>query len=93
MIAAVIVLATHLVANVVVADPLTDRFQEVGTILIAVPPDLPVTIGWIYDPATNTFKNPNPTPDPAPAPPQPTLADLQAQLAELTAKINAFPTP
>jgi hypothetical protein len=41
------------------ADPSVDPAPE-GTILVGLPDDSPVNIGWIYDPATGQFTDPNP---------------------------------
>jgi len=49
-----------------------------------------VSIGWKHN-GDNTFTNPNPQPPPLPEPQQPSLADLQAQLAaiqELKAELD-----
>jgi hypothetical protein len=47
-----------------------------------------VSIGWLHN-GDNTFTDPNPPPD-LPAPPQPSLTDLQAQLAVIQAQISAL---
>lgn len=87
---AVVDIATNMVTNVIIADPIVDPHPE-GTLLVGLPEGSMVSIGWKYN-ADGTFANPNPPPpvvEPAPAP-QPTLADLQAQLAALTAQIQAL---
>lgn len=53
--------STNIVESVIMADPAVDPAPE-GYILIGLPDDSPVTMGWIYDPATGTFTNPNPPP-------------------------------
>jgi hypothetical protein len=85
---AVIDLATNMVTNVIVADPAVDPHSE-GSLLIALPEG--VGIGWKHnEDGTFTDMNfPPPVVEPTPAP-QPTLADLQAQLAALTAQIQAL---
>ena len=50
--------STNIVENMIMADPGVDPAPE-GYILIAIPEDSPVGIGWIYDPATGTFSDPN----------------------------------
>lgn len=52
---------TLIVVNIIVADPVTDP-PPVGCVLIGLTPDEPCNIGWLYDPATNTFSDPNPPP-------------------------------
>jgi hypothetical protein len=47
------------VVNLIMADPSVDPAYE-GTILVGLPDDSPVNIGWIYDPATGQFTDPNP---------------------------------
>ena len=83
---AVIDLSTNMVTNIIVADPSVDLHPE-GTLLIALPES--VSIGWRHN-EDGTFTDMNPpssNPEPAPAP---TLAKLQAQLAALTAQIQAL---
>lgn len=57
---------TNIVENLIVADPAVDP-APTGYILVGIPDDSPVAVGWIYDPATQTFTNPNP-PAPEPTP-------------------------
>lgn len=52
---------TLIVINIIVADPVIDP-PPAGCVLIGLSPDQLCNIGWIYDPATNTFSNPNPPP-------------------------------
>lgn len=52
---------TLIVVNIIVADPAVDP-PPVGCVLIGLDPSEPCNIGWLYDPATNTFSNPNPPP-------------------------------
>jgi len=47
------------VVNLIMADPSVDPAPE-GTILVGLPDDSPVNMGWIYDPATGQFTDPNP---------------------------------
>ena len=47
-----------MVINFIMADPSVDPAPE-GTILVGLPDDSPVDIGWIYDPATGQFTDPN----------------------------------
>lgn len=51
--------ATNIVENLIVADPAVDPAPD-GYVIIGLPADSPVTMGWIYDPATGTFTDPNP---------------------------------
>jgi hypothetical protein len=46
------------VVNIIVADPSSDPPPE-GCALVVLTPGEPCDIGWIYDPATNTFSDPN----------------------------------
>jgi len=48
----------------------------------------PVSIGWTHN-SDNTFTDPNPQPAPT-AQPQPSLADLQAQLSAIQSQIAAL---
>lgn len=50
---------TDLVVNIIVADPAVDP-APAGMLMIALPPDSGVSIGWIYDPNTGQFIDPNP---------------------------------
>lgn len=49
---------TNIVENIIIADPAVDPAPS-GYLLVGIPDDSPVAIGWIYDPATGTFTNPN----------------------------------
>lgn len=50
--------ATNIVENVIIADPAVDPAPS-GYLLVGIPDDSPVAIGWIYDPATGQFTDPN----------------------------------
>lgn len=52
---------TMIVENIIVADPITDD-PPVGCILVGMAYSEPCDIGWIYNPAINTFSDPNPPP-------------------------------
>lgn len=52
---------TLIVVNIIVADPAIDPPPD-GCILVGLVEGEPCNIGWIYDPATNTFYDPNPPP-------------------------------
>lgn len=56
---AVIQNSDNTVINLIMADPSVDPAPE-NTILVGLPDDSPVDIGWIYDPATGQFTDPNP---------------------------------
>jgi len=56
---AVVQIFDNIVVNLIAADPSVDPAPE-GTILVGLPDDSPVNIGWIYDPATGQFTDPNP---------------------------------
>jgi len=56
---AVVQNSDNIVVNLIMADPSVDPAPE-GTILVGLPDDSPVDIGWIYDPATGQFTDPNP---------------------------------
>ena len=49
----------NIVVNLIMAGPSVDPAPE-GTILVGIPDDSPVDIGWIYDPETGQFTDPNP---------------------------------
>lgn len=51
------------VINIIVADPSVDPAPE-GCVLVGLPDNSPVSVGWLYDPATGQFTDPNP---PAPS--------------------------
>lgn len=53
--------STNIVENVIVADPSVDPSPS-GYVIIGIPDDSPVCIGWLYDPATEQFTNPTLTP-------------------------------
>lgn len=63
---ALVNLTTNIVENLIIADPAVDPAPE-GYIIVGLPDDSPVAVGWIYDDATETFINPNP-PQPEPTP-------------------------
>jgi hypothetical protein len=49
--------STNIGENIVVADPSVDPSPS-GYVLIGIPDESPVCIGWLYDPATGQFTNP-----------------------------------
>jgi len=49
--------ATNIVENLIVADPSSDPAPE-GYLIIELPEDSPVAIGWFYNPATGQFSAP-----------------------------------
>jgi len=59
-----------------------------GITAVVVNDDLRVSVGWIYN-GGQDFADPNPPAAVEPLP-VPTLQELQAQLAELTVKIQAM---
>jgi hypothetical protein len=73
----------NIVENVIVWDETCVAPDGVQAIVLE--DDAPVSIGWKYQ--NNTFADLTPPP---PAPPQPTLAELQAQLEALAAQIAAM---
>ena len=56
---ALVQVGDNIVINMIIADPSVDPVPD-GCLLIGLPPDSPVTFGWIYDPATGQFTDPNP---------------------------------
>lgn len=48
--------SSNIVENIIVADPAVDPAPP-GAILVALPDDSPVAIGWLYD--GNGFTDPN----------------------------------
>lgn len=50
--------STNIVENIIVADPSVDPPPS-GYVIIGIPDDSPVCIGWLYDPATGQFSDPN----------------------------------
>ncbi len=58
---AVVDSATNIVVNVILADANVDAAPS-GCFLVNLPDDTPISIGWLYDPATQTFTDPNPPP-------------------------------
>lgn len=68
--AAVVDQATNVVINIIVADAARDIAPD-GCILIDVE-RMSCDMGWVYDPAANSFINPNPPP-PEPAPEEPVV--------------------
>lgn len=70
--AAVVDQTTNIVVNIIVADASVDPAPD-GCFLVNVD-NTPCDIGWIYDPASNTFINPNPPPpEPEPVPEEPVI--------------------
>jgi hypothetical protein len=47
----------NIVENVIIADPSVDPAPN-GYLIIGLPEDSPVSIGWVYDPATGQFPEP-----------------------------------
>lgn len=58
---------TNIVVNLIVADPAVDTSPE-GQTIVGLPDGSSVSIGWLYDPVTETFTDPNPPPPPPPPP-------------------------
>jgi hypothetical protein len=83
---AALVDANDIVVNVIVWDETC--VAPDGTAAVILDDDFHVSVGWIYN-GEQSFVDPNP-PIQASAPAAPTLADLQAQLAALTASIQAL---
>jgi len=50
---------TNIVENLIVADPSVDPTPD-GYLLVGIPDDSPVAVGWIYNLVTQTFTDPNP---------------------------------
>lgn len=48
---------TNIVENIIVADPTVDPAPS-GYIIIVIPDDSPIYIGWVYNPATGEFTPP-----------------------------------
>jgi len=48
---------TNIVENIIVADPSVDPAPN-GYLIIGLPEDSPVAIGWVYDPANGQFSEP-----------------------------------
>jgi len=84
--------ANNVVQNIIVWD--NSSIAPSGLTAVVLDDSAFVSIGFKHN-SDNTFTDPNPPAPPAPpAPaPQPTLAELQAQLAALTAQINALNKP
>ena len=59
MVSAVVNLISYIVENVIMADPSKDTSPDSNCMLVAVPDDVNVSIGWIYDPTTGEFTNPS----------------------------------
>lgn len=57
---AVVQIGDNVVVNIIVADP-TDP-APINCFLVGLESGQDCGIGWIYDPATNTFTDPNPPP-------------------------------
>lgn len=49
----------NIVVNIIIADPSVDPAPE-GTTIIGLLDNSPVSMDWIYDPATGQFTDPNP---------------------------------
>jgi hypothetical protein len=49
--------STNIVENIIIADPSVDPAPN-GYLIIGLPEDSPVAIGWVYDPATGQFSEP-----------------------------------
>jgi len=78
--------ANNVVQNIIVWD--NSSIAPSGLTAVVLDDSAFVSIGFTHN-GDNTFTDPNPPAQPAPTS-QPTLAELQSQLAALTAKINAL---
>ena len=81
---AALINSDNIVENIIVWDD--DSGFESEFRIVVLDGAHPISIGWIWQ-KDATFIDPNPPVIPPP-PPEPTLSELQAQLAELTAKVN-----
>jgi hypothetical protein len=75
-----------LVENIIVWDD--SCVAPDGVTFVVVDDSFPISIGWVHN-GGNSFTDPNPQIS-STAPTEPTLADLQAQLATLTAAIQSL---
>ena len=78
--------STNTVINVLVWDDSCTAPDGLSVVVLS--PDIVVSPGWISG-QDGTFYDPNPPAAP-PMTPEPTLADLQAQLATLQAQLEAL---
>lgn len=76
----------NIVANIIVWDE-TCVAPE-GVTYVVLPDEFQISTGWIFN-GGESFTDPNPSVQ-SESPAAPTLADLQAQLATLTAAIQAL---
>jgi hypothetical protein len=81
---AALVNSDNIVENIIVWDD-DSRFES-EFMIVVLDGAHPISIGWVWQ-KDATFIDPNPPVIPPP-PPEPTLSELQTQLAELTAKVN-----
>jgi hypothetical protein len=58
---AALINSTNVVVNIIVWD--STCVAPTGTTAIVLPDDYYVSIGFVYDPVTQTFTDPNPPPD------------------------------
>lgn len=56
---ALVNLSNNIVENLIIADPAVDPSPP-GFVIISLPEDSPVAIGWLYNPSTGEFTNPEP---------------------------------
>lgn len=54
---AVIDSITNVVVNIIIADPAKDPAPD-GCYLVLIPDDVPVDMGWMYDPTLQYFYQP-----------------------------------
>lgn len=75
-----------IVSNIIVWDETCVAPEGVSCVIL--PDDFPISIGWVFN-GGESFTDPNPPVQSEP-PAAPTLAELQAQLAALTASIQSL---
>ena len=83
---AALVDSNNIVVNIIVWDETC--VSPEGVTVVVLPDDFLISTGWIYN-GGQSFTDLNP-PAAIEPPPAPTLQELQAQLAELAAKIQAI---
>lgn len=60
--------SSNIVENIIVWDGSAPYNSGEGMTLVEIQDGVFCSVGWLYDPATQTFTDPNPQPEPAPEP-------------------------